>query len=418
MLKKKLLVSVIAGLCSLSTQAATEFSYDGHYVESEYDIAFAIDYDLGKGKKAEGGTLAFSTHEGKQYMYIAHPLGFKDLSYAESAQSGDCSKKCKEDAKKAKKLAESQYEEANSVDGKCKNSCEDGKEAAGKKAEQAIKDSYTAGSGDDANDYLVGWEDSKQKNAEKAMKSEYFTLSFYSDSGVQKLTFDPRIPGLTDSDKIEREREGVEENRVNDDELFLNTDPPRNQIAVTDNGLSISFLSTLNYNASLLNDGDFFGSLGDFYDRSPETVKCGDGPTSDETSSAEACYKLADGTRNDIFTDEKTWDFNFGIEVEVSGNLFGDGFDITSLLPQNFGVNNAGETVGVNKVLVSLDDLHASDPKVRCAGTGIAGDKTPCDVTITKKPPGNGPTPVPEPSVLAVIGLGIMGIWYRRRKTA
>ena len=174
----------------------------------------------------------------------------------------------------------------------------------------------------------------------------------------------------------------------------------------------------MNYNASLLNDGDFFGSLGDFYDRSPETVKCGDGPTSDETSSAEACYELADGTRNDIFTDEKTWDFNFGIEVEVSGNLFGDGFDITSLLPQNFGVNNAGETVDGKKVLVSLDDLHASDPKVRCAGTGIAGDKTPCDVTITKKPPGNGPTPVPEPSVLAVIGLGIMGIWYRRRKTA
>ncbi|WP_366939304.1 PEP-CTERM sorting domain-containing protein [uncultured Paraglaciecola sp.] len=26
--------------------------------------------------------------------------------------------------------------------------------------------------------------------------------------------------------------------------------------------------------------------------------------------------------------------------------------------------------------------------------------------------------PVPEPSALALIGLGIMGIWYRRRKTA
>ncbi|WP_297823351.1 hypothetical protein [uncultured Paraglaciecola sp.] len=143
---------------------------------------------------------------------------------------------------------------------------------------------YTTDSGSgDANDYLVGWEGSKQENAEKAMKSEYFTLSFASDNGVQKLTFDPKIPGLTDSDKIERERKGVEENKVNDVKLSLNTDTsPPNQIAVTDNGLSISFLSSLNYNASLLNDGDFFGSLGDFYDRSPKTVKCGNGSTSDE----------------------------------------------------------------------------------------------------------------------------------------
>ncbi|MDB4279630.1 PEP-CTERM sorting domain-containing protein [Paraglaciecola sp.] len=363
MLKKKLLVSVIAGLCSLSTQAATEFSYDGHYVESEYDIAFAVDYDLGNGKKAEGGTLAFSTHDGKQYMYIAHPLGFKDLSYAE----------------------ETNFKKASP-------------------------------SAPDPNDYLVGWEDSKQENAEKAMKSEYFTLSFASDNGVQALKFDPRIPGLSDSDVSK----GVEENKVNDVRLNLNTDTPPNQIAVTDNGLSISFLSTLNYNASLLNDGDFFGSLGDFYDRSPKTVKCGNGLTSDETSSAEACYELADESRNDIFTDEKTWDFNFGIEVEVSGNLFGDGFDITSLLPQNFGVNNAGNTVAGYTVLVSLDGLHASSPKVPCNdGKGIGDDnKSPCDVTITKIPPGNGPTPVPEPSVLALIGLGIMGIWYRRRKTA
>ncbi len=425
MLKKKLLVTAVAGLCSLSTQAATEFSYDGLYVESEYDIAFAIDYDLGNVKKAEGGTLAFSTHNGKQYLYIAHPLGFKDLSYAESAKSGDCSKTCEQEAKTAKKEAESQYKDANSVDGKCKNSCEDGKKAAGKAAEQAIKDSYTTDSGSgDANDYLVGWEGSKQENAEKAMKSEYFTLSFASDNGVQKLTFDPKIPGLTDSDKIERERKGVEENKVNDVKLSLNTDTsPPNQIAVTDNGLSISFLSSLNYNASLLNDGDFFGSLGDFYDRSPKTVKCGNGSTSDETSSAEACYELAVESRNDIFTDEKTWDFNFGIEVEISGNLFGDGFDITSLLPKNFGVNNDVDTpeAGNGFVLVSLDDLHASNPKVPCNddGDGIGGnEKTPCNVTITKKPPGSGTTPVPEPSALALIGLGIMGIWYRRRKTA
>ncbi|WP_299073078.1 PEP-CTERM sorting domain-containing protein [uncultured Paraglaciecola sp.] len=341
---KKILVTAVASICSLSAQASNSFTYDGHYEASEYDVSFSIDYDLGNGKKADGGTLAFASHDGKQYMYIAHPLGFKDLSYGKDDK------------------------------------------------------------------YLVGWDGSKQDNAEKAMKSEYFTLSFDTPNGIETFKFDPRIPGMSDSDN----RKGVEENKINGIKFDLENGSNPSQVSETINGLDMTFLSTLNYNSSLLNEGDFFGSLGDFYKESPETVDCGD-----ESSSAASCYQIDNNVaRNSNVQD---WDFNFGIEVEItSGNLFGDGFDIMSLLPEHFGVNQDKDTpeAGIGDVLVSLDDLHASDPKIRCSETGIAGDKTPCDVIISEKPPENPSTDIPEPSALTLIALGLVGIGYRRMKKA
>ena len=74
-------------------------------------------------------------------------------------------------------------------------------------------------------------------------------------------------------------------------------------------------------------------------------------------------------------------------------------------------------------MLISLDELHASDPKTllaghhnqgNCANGNQAPNHEPCSATVVVA--GSGPEPVPEPSVLALFGLGIFGIWYRSRK--
>jgi len=60
--------------------ASGTFTYDGHYDASEYDIDFDLTY-MWDGKEITGGKLAFAQDGNQQYMYIAHPLGFVDLSY-------------------------------------------------------------------------------------------------------------------------------------------------------------------------------------------------------------------------------------------------------------------------------------------------------------------------------------------------
>ena len=60
--------------------ASGTFTYDGHYDASEYDIDFDLTYKW-DGKEITGGKLAFAQDGNQQYMYIAHPLGFVDLSY-------------------------------------------------------------------------------------------------------------------------------------------------------------------------------------------------------------------------------------------------------------------------------------------------------------------------------------------------
>lgn len=88
-------LGIALSFLSTSVLAATDFTYDGHFVASEYDTVFAIDYyfevtpDNPSGL-VQGGTLALSTHNGQQYIYISHPMGFKDLSYADdNSTSGD-----------------------------------------------------------------------------------------------------------------------------------------------------------------------------------------------------------------------------------------------------------------------------------------------------------------------------------------
>lgn len=83
-------IVISACLLSFNTMASTNFEYDGHFVASEYDQVFSIDYYYETSAAnptgvIHGGTLALTTHNGKQYMYISHPLGFKDLSYSNNA---------------------------------------------------------------------------------------------------------------------------------------------------------------------------------------------------------------------------------------------------------------------------------------------------------------------------------------------
>ncbi len=67
-------------LLSFFTIASTQFTYDGHYDANDYDVDFDLTY-MWDGKEITGGKLAFAEYENQQYMYIAHPLGFVDLSY-------------------------------------------------------------------------------------------------------------------------------------------------------------------------------------------------------------------------------------------------------------------------------------------------------------------------------------------------
>ena len=69
----------ILAMFSIGSQAAP-FVYDGKFVADEYDKIFAVNYDY-DGRIVSGGTLALATDGDKQYLYISHPLGFKDFSY-------------------------------------------------------------------------------------------------------------------------------------------------------------------------------------------------------------------------------------------------------------------------------------------------------------------------------------------------
>ena len=126
------------------------FTYDGHYDASEYDKVFSIDYAVDDGTRTiTGGTLAFGndTDTGEQYIYISHPLGFKDLSYGKNKETDHL--------------------------------------------------------------YNVGWGDGNgnAKDAKGAVDSEHFTLSFNSDVGdgansndAFQVKFDMKVPGTANDD--------------------------------------------------------------------------------------------------------------------------------------------------------------------------------------------------------------------------
>jgi hypothetical protein len=332
---KKIPLILILALVSFSVFAGNTFSYDGHYDASEYDISFDIDYyyEVSADNPTgiiKGGTLALTTHNGQQYMYISHPLGFKDLSYAD------------------------------------KN---DG----------------------DNEDYTVGWNNTGHGNNKLngAIKSEFIELSLTNSNGTYQVKFDPEYKG---------------------------NDPGEDNTTSVNGGndATFEFLSTTDYNQTLFDDAP--GGVPNWFTKhSPETLKPIDiADCANEQSSDPSCYQLADINANKVGGTLIDWDFNWGMEIKLNGAGGGAFFDNISFIDiDDFGYKTGG-------VLISLDELHASDPKTllaghhnqgNCANSNQAPNHEPCSATVV-----TGPEPVPEPSALALFGLGIFGIWYRSRK--
>ncbi len=351
--------SLITTCCFLSFSAVAggSFNYDGHYNQAEYDEfgkTFAIDYTYKDADNVEhtitGGKLAIANNGGNTYLYIAHPLGFKDLSYGGIKEGGN------------------------------NDPCH-GLKKAEKKACQESPPPTPSTSGDD---FKVGWGDQKEHyDLDEAIKSEFFTLTFQDGNEVNsssyQVTFNPGMPGSI----------------------------PNN---ISGGGaINVEFLSTMNYNAKLLtgnDNGDITDINGiNYEENSPVRMAC----STDESSSDEACYLPIAGE------DVPLWDFNFGIEIMLSGvsEFFGD--DLANLSTGIFGYQNgiSGNTDDQN-VLVSLDNLHASDPKENCLKPDeddhfeheLCGSAKVVEIES-----------VPEPSSLAIFGLGLLGL-YTRRKNA
>ena len=397
-----------AVLFNISTYAGTEtFIYDGKYVEAQYDKSFSIDYTDEDGKPVLGGTLAFANVGDKQYIYIAHPLGFKDLSYGgekggPKKEKGICSKHttCDEEAKAVEKNIKDNCAAYNFAEGK---ECKDGAKAEKneyKKNYLIASPSSGSGSGSSSGDeYKVGWANKSHSNAEVAVHSEHFTLAL----GGQEMKFDLGVPGDDPSNNH------ITDNRI----AGINVED--GNVFTADDGTKISFLSTLNYNSAQINNGDNYALLGEFYEHSPQTVSCdvdsqGNVAIGNETSSDPSCYALdtsidknyIDGEANNGNNDLIDWQFQFGIEIELSKRLYAGLLE--EMETSVFGVDD-------NSAVVSLNALHASPPKANNCDDPTNG----CTVTVVEKPP----TDVPEPSTLAIfaLALGLLRFQAKHRNT-
>lgn len=327
MFKKLVRYAFLLGFTSASYADVT---YDGHLDldefgnQTEYDVFFDITY-IFDGRTIEGGKVGLGSdlNNDHQYMYIQHPLGFKDLSYGAASDQR----------------------------------------------------------------FRVGWDGQNDGNIslENAVGSEHFTISFNGGNNIE-----------------------------------FNLGKTINSNSTTSSNDTTGFLSTLDYNRSQValmraaNGLSAITTLGRFESSSPKTQTGGD--CSGETSSDPSCYILATGGRNRFNTNGVgpviDWDFNFGIEIELSKDLF----DLSNVNKDSFGYKDSD-------ALINLVALHASDPKTTSTNkhgeanctSGLTTDHhETCDITVTTHTP--NPVPVPEPSSLLIFGLGLVGLGLKRRK--
>ncbi len=409
MLKKLMSYAFILGFSSLGHADVT---YDGHLSldangnQTEYDVFFDITYSY-DGREIEGGKLGLGSDGTNQYMYIQHPLGFKDLSYGTpdnigTTCDGDSDCEAIVNATEIKAATDyTFYENAEQVAKAAKDAAKIAKDAATNqndkdyykalekqyKAEEKVAKKLKEGTTgmvaaaiavfNGSEKYRVGWNGQNDGNPSLhgAVHSEYFEVSFDGGSNV-KFNL-----GLTEA-----------------------TNSTTNVTGVS------GFKSTLDYNRSqvaMLQPGTT--DLGAFEAHSPETTDCGN-----ETSSDPSCYIVKDTLENRLNNAGGPiidWDFNFGIEIQLSNAFFSNLQGITA---NNFGYKDSSK-------LIDLVGLHASDPKtiattkhghVPCQNpiSGLDQNHEACNATVTPH------VDVPEPSSIFMFSLGMAGLWLKRKK--
>lgn len=298
MLYRVLVPPLLLALCS----TATAFDFDGKYDSSQYDHTFAVDYfvdcgDTGSGcskdgvtitgqHEVKGGTLAFKTVENNgnfvQYLFYAHPLGFKDNSYYNPGDKKN----------KPKKWSNSELAEAA--------------------------------------DYLVGWQTGPDPDENGGFAgqgwgyvgSEFFEFELDSTEGKDsvKVDYEGKAAG-----------EGVENEIVDTTITAMSTAGYNQQFgAYADKDDKKDIVATKT-----------FGNHSPITLRPDEIAGC-----EDEGDSSEACYALADldenkvdGNPNGNFID---WQFMAGVELKLETDDGSKFFDIND---NNFTLDDAQQLV-------------------------------------------------------------------------
>lgn len=285
--------------------SAGSVNLDGHFGDDDnYEKVFAINYYNSEDPNSDpitGGILALSTDGDKQYVYISHPLGFKDLSYGE-----------------------------------------DNKYTVGW-ANPSQKD---LGKAIDSEFIALQFE-----REEESVYGVTFNPNSPSKGDNSIGEYDPSLT----IDSKDLKNAGKADKKGNGTAIG-------NDTYTTDDGeVNIRYLSTANYNE--MQATDFEGNTASWFeDHSPETVDCGDESSSDDAcyNIADVAENYIDKTDDGV--DNPTlikWDFNWGLEIELdvvgSNELFFG--NLASIGLEAFGYQS-------DEHIISLDALHASSPKV------------------------------------------------------